>query len=279
MKKIFTSLALLGAFVTGANAQQKDIDLGVRYLQPVTNQTFANLANGDTLLLAIEVSNNGTEAIEVTDTLTSFIDIGFLGLSTTITSVSYPPANIPAGQKDTFTLPLIKSTNTPIPNDAKICTWISIFGFDQDLAVFNDGGFDLAAFNAATTVADLKAAFSGNNINEANNIVIGSGATDKCGTTGIVDIIKDKHLKEALVVYPNPASNNVNFDYNFKKATTATVRVLDITGREVYTQSYGKQNVGKQSFNVNIASLPNGTYSIELVTEENKAVSKFNIAK
>ena len=127
--------------------------------------------------------------------------------------------------------------------------------------------------------ADLTASFSGNNINEATNIVIGSGATDKCGTTGLVDIIKDKNLKEALVVYPNPASNNVNFDYNFTKATTATVRVLDITGREVYTQSYGKQNTGKKSFNVNISSLPSGTYSIELVTDNAKAVSKFNIAK
>ncbi|RQO30489.1 hypothetical protein DBR32_13060 [Taibaiella sp. KBW10] len=279
MKKIFTTLALIGAFMTVANAQQKTMDLGVKFLLPVTARTYNNLANGDTLLVAIEVSNNGPDALATTDTLTSYMDIGFLGLTQSLTRLVCPQVNIASGQKDTFVFSFVKSATVPIPNDAKICTWVSIFGFDEDRTVFADAGFNLAAFNAATTAAAVKAAFSGNNINAANNIIIGSGATDKCGTTSLVDVIKGHQFKEALVVYPNPTKSDVNFDYTFTKNTTATVKVLDVTGRVVFTQAYGKQAIGKKSFKIDMSSLSNGMYSIELITDDARAISKFSVAK
>jgi hypothetical protein len=100
--------------------------------------------------------------------------------------------------------------------------------------------------------------------------------TIACPTSSIGDI---KGLaKQTLSVYPNPAKNDVFFTYNFEKVSNdAAIRISDIAGRIVLTKALGKNIIGEQKLSVDVSALHAGTYIIELITEENRAISKFSI--
>jgi len=74
-------------------------------------------------------------------------------------------------------------------------------------------------------------------------------------------------------VYPNPASDNINFNLNINNAT---VNVLDITGKSVKTITSTSQ-----SFNINLGGLENGIYFYQVIDNNNNivATNKFIISK
>lgn len=272
MKKIFTTLALLGAFITAAVAQ-KNVDLKFSITTPANGATYANLNAGDTMKIQIKVENMGTAAVTATDTLIIYVG-GYSFNTTNGQSIwrgfSQTGLNIAAGQSFDATLSVLKGSYSMSGTDT-IINWffnndtnflaIEGYGYDQNGDLFNDPGVNNAN-------PEAQGALTGNNHSE-NVYILGT-------TTSANDV---KLAKEAINVYPNPAVNEVNFDYTFKAATEASVRVLDITGREVYTQAFGKQAAGKQTLKVDVSGLQNGMYTIELITDNAKAVSKFNIAK
>lgn len=97
-------------------------------------------------------------------------------------------------------------------------------------------------------------------------------------SVSVKDMIAKRSL-EALIVYPNPAANNLKFDYDFKQNTTASLIIRDVTGRVVKVQNFGRQVIGNQTFAVDIANLAKGNYVAEFQTAEVTAVSKFSVAK
>lgn len=88
-----------------------------------------------------------------------------------------------------------------------------------------------------------------------------------------------KRNTEVLNVFPNPASTEIKFDYNFTKNTIVSLVIKDMTGKAVKVQNYGRKTVGKETFNVNISNLANGNYIVELQTGESVAVSKLVVNK
>ena len=91
---------------------------------------------------------------------------------------------------------------------------------------------------------------------------------------GINEAVSTKY--DQLALYPNPANNTVSFDLDLKKASQSmVVRVLDITGRAVLTESTGFVGEGKSSHKLDIAKLPVGSYSIQVITEYNISATKF----
>jgi len=91
-------------------------------------------------------------------------------------------------------------------------------------------------------------------------------------TTGLNGLTKDN---SALKVFPNPAYNTISFTNEFATATSASVRITDVSGRVVKTMDLGKQNTGAKTFNIDIADLNNGMYYIEVVTETTRSINKF----
>lgn len=272
MKKIFTTLALLGAFVTAAVAQ-KNVNLKFSILTPANGATYSNLAVGDTMNIQFKIENLGTDAVAPTDTLTFWV-AGYSFNTASGQSVwrgmRQYGFNIAAGQSFDATLKVAKGSYTANGTDTTI-NWffdndtnvviIEGYGMDQNGDLFNDPGVD-------NTNPDGDGSLT--NTNHAESVYILGNPSSINGV---------KLAKEFISVYPNPAVNEVNFNYTFKVATEASVRVLDVTGREVYTQSFGKQAAGTQALKVDVSSLNNGMYTIELITDNAKAVSKFNIAK
>ena len=84
--------------------------------------------------------------------------------------------------------------------------------------------------------------------------------------------------KEELALYPNPATNEVNFSLNLDKAENVVVTVKDIAGREVLRNDFGKVQAGNVApFKLNVANLNAGMYFVELNAGERKAVGKLTV--
>lgn len=271
MKRIYMTAALLGTLATGAFAQ-KTVDLAVKLVSPATNSTYANFhnpptANADTLIFAMEITNNGPSNVTASDTLTIGMGSAFLGLSTSATDafqLGVPDGyTLASGQVDTLYFPVwngrtLGSLGTVNLHSNLIdSAFIFIFGVDNTGADFIDAGVDIAAGTVG-----------GNNFYRSSNIKIGTPGL------GILDV--NGKAKESLTTYPNPAGDVINFDYNFAKATTASVMVSDITGRVLLTKDFGKNVEGKKTFTLNLGSLNAGNYILEFVTDESRAISKFN---
>jgi hypothetical protein len=67
-----------------------------------------------------------------------------------------------------------------------------------------------------------------------------------------------------LKVQPNPFTSNVSISY--KIGTPATVRALvyDLSGRLIFSTSFGNQQPGEYVRALNLESFPSGTYIIKL---------------
>lgn len=85
--------------------------------------------------------------------------------------------------------------------------------------------------------------------------------------------------QNSLSVYPNPASNFVTVKYKFTSSSTATAIVKDLTGKTVMTNELGKNLFGEQEFKLDISSLANGLYIMEMFVNNDKQVIKFNVQK
>jgi len=74
---------------------------------------------------------------------------------------------------------------------------------------------------------------------------------------------------ENLAVYPNPASNNVNIEYNLTKPRTVTISIHDLSGRMIADLSQNVQhNAGYVKENLKIESIPAGIYLVVVKTQE-----------
>lgn len=111
----------------------------------------------------------------------------------------------------------------------------------------------------------------------ANNKVCNTVTIDnRNGTTGI---FTNGLVTASLAIYPNPAKDKVNFKYNFAKSAEVSVRVSDITGRTALVKDFGKQTEGEREFTLDISSLQNGVYYIELISDNKRAINKLTIRK
>ncbi len=270
MKKIFTSIAVLAACAVGATAQ-KNIDLEAKIIRPTHLTEYPNFNNGDSLIFAVEATNLGPDVITASDSLFYYLEV-FRNPSTNARDYLFGASSgstIPVGGKDTFAVVLrqgqtINDVIVKFPPNAFDTLLGGVLGFSFNAATSSREFFIDQGFDASTL-------FTAN----SNNL---DGIAVKFGGVGIKDILAGAN-KEALTVYPNPTKGELKFDYNFKNTTDAAIRVTDIAGRVVYTQTLGNQAAGNQSFNINLGNLANGMYTIELNAGDNRATSQFNINK
>lgn len=83
----------------------------------------------------------------------------------------------------------------------------------------------------------------------------------------------------SLAIYPNPASetSKVTLNINSKKAEKASLRVLDALGRHVMPAHTLVLESGENVQTLDVASLSNGVYMIEIHTNQGRAVKRLLI--
>ena len=274
MKRIYITLALLGSFALGAQAQRHcDVEL-VHVFGPLENTTVT--CTQDFLSGYIFV-NKGPDNILATDSFWvrdgnpeadkayKVVATGTVENGVVNDTVASPAVTVGVG--DTIILykwndqvsRLKTLRSTVSPND---------YVYPDDI-IFANGDYlypiEFLGFNIESEVVDtiIENNFTWNKI------------TINCAT-GLNDLFKGQD-KQKLNVYPNPARNSISFNYAFEKAMTATIRISDITGRTVLVKETGKNSSGEHKFNMDISALHAGTYFVELVTEEKRGISKFTV--
>lgn len=273
MKRIYMTLGIIGALATGASAQ-KTVDMELSFLQPAMNQNFANLNTGDTFRVFFIIKNNGPAAITESDTI-KITGQGFAQNTTGQYNITYTlnPIAIAAGSQDTIGLAIRQGQNygTPASGGPVLATFpsnsmdtMAAFAFGKDVtgAPFTDAGYD----PAETPPYDVE----GNNV----TAVVYSFGT----LTSIKDLVGGL-AKQNITVSPNPTTKDISFEYNFTKATNATMRITDVAGRTVLVKDFGKNNIGTKKFTVEVSELNAGTYFMEFVTEDQRGISTFVVRK
>jgi glucosylceramidase len=71
-----------------------------------------------------------------------------------------------------------------------------------------------------------------------------------------------------LQVYPNPAQSEVAFDYTAKQAHSLDVRVVDMLGKTVLTRPASSVHAGYNHFQLNVAPLAAGVYTLRIDSPE-----------
>lgn len=274
MKKILTFTALVLGALTGAHAQ-RTIDLKTVLLTP-TDGTVINCT--DSFPASWLVINEGPDPVYPTDTvgIADYENL-FDQVGTDVNKQFFAVA-----MADTFfagdTLAIDglswNSHNARIKTLVDTSTFAFVNGFVQGrgyLAFSNVLGImkkNGANYDQDPNVVDP---------NDTNNLSVRL-VVYTCAATGLKDAINGLD-KQGLSVYPNPADRVVNFTYEFDRATTATARVSDITGRTVLLKEFGKNNAGNKTFSIDVSSLHAGTYILEFVTDDKRALSKFTVRK
>lgn len=272
MKKLFTTLALLGTIVFGANAQ-KNLDLSMEMITPLNGDEYPNISNGDTFWFATIVTNNGPDAIAADDSI-KFQWQGMLtdegGNDYYVTS-TFSGLELAAGESDTLVSYTTQGYNWGAGEVGTVYTR------------FNTDSYDTFAFIVYAREVDGNLIIEPDfeevepgsyNVGENN---LSGEITVLFGTLSIFDINGlDKH---AINIYPNPTNSEINFSQTFTSATDATANVYDITGKLVKSVAFGTQTAGTRDFQINVSELPAGNYSLEFVTNENRGISKFTVTK
>ena len=84
--------------------------------------------------------------------------------------------------------------------------------------------------------------------------------------------VKSINSDNLFNVYPNPAQSTFNVE--FKNATTGSVRIFDLNGKEVY-----KTSINSVNQLIDCSSLNNGLYIVQIEANGMVSSKKLNIAK
>lgn len=128
-----------------------------------------------------------------------------------------------------------------------------------------------------TTSFVLPAAWDETRMHIIGLLIAPNGRIDNAGEASITDAvgngfvpgavvtasIEEDQIDAALIIYPNPASTSAVIAVNLSKESTVSMRILDISGKEVAARDYGYLN-GSSTITVNTANYVRGVYIVEM---------------
>jgi len=82
---------------------------------------------------------------------------------------------------------------------------------------------------------------------------------------------------EAMQVFPNPATDQVNLGVKLAEEGPATVTIADLSGRVIMTREY--DSLQQQVLNFKLPSLASGIYLARIATEKGTLTQRFNVSK
>ncbi len=88
-----------------------------------------------------------------------------------------------------------------------------------------------------------------------------------------------KETKNSLTVYPNPTSGLITLQYELQRPSDVQARVIDVFGRLITTKSFGTQQSGKHSENLELQTYQSGTYLLIIETNKGSKITKVVIEK
>jgi hypothetical protein len=78
-------------------------------------------------------------------------------------------------------------------------------------------------------------------------------------------------------LFPNPASSQAKISFDLPNGSDVTINIYSETGMLVRTEKRRMMAVGKQEAEIDVETLSNGMYIVELITGEMKSTTKLNV--
>ena len=75
-----------------------------------------------------------------------------------------------------------------------------------------------------------------------------------------------------ISIYPNPVSQTLNIQYNFKNNSKVRLEIFDVIGQQVYSRMMDNS---ENKTTVNTSNFMSGVYVVKLGNEKEQFVSKF----
>jgi hypothetical protein len=236
-------------------------------------------------------SNVGCDSIEVDwvsnsgGSLIEFGPVGFTlgtGTSTGVVTAPYTLSGLsPATNYDVYIADTCSSDTSgfvllngttasgPLPN-ASFTIDSAIVGSTYELYLDASASTNASSYNwsfgngvSSSAIVDT-AIFLGN-----GNYTITLIVTNACGAdtmvynTNVNIGMSQNALSNSLNVYPNPASYQVNISFNAISSGDATIRLLDVQGREII-RDVANAAAGKFMHEIDVTGLATGIYMIEI---------------
>ena len=85
---------------------------------------------------------------------------------------------------------------------------------------------------------------------------------------------ENKSVSSIGGLYPNPTTGQTTVSYSLENSSTVSVKVLDITGKLVYSASEGTKSEGSHKLSIDASSFNSGVYYVTLTTEEGQLTQK-----
>ncbi|MBK5284024.1 MAG: T9SS type A sorting domain-containing protein [Bacteroidia bacterium] len=202
-------------------------------------------------------------------------------VSTTTNSLaSFTDTIFTAGEYTGEQIPMLDSTfNSFI--FSPVGPSVFIHGMDGNDVFYN--GDSIRLVGILHTFTQSLSAYSGQTIYLAflhlthdDNLLILDNILVKGTGTISVNEINAEPMK--LYAYPNPANKKVNLNFTLNKSSDVVIRVTDILGNEITSQSLNNIS-GKYSFSLNTESLSAGTYYYSVTSDSGKSNNKFVVVK
>ena len=91
--------------------------------------------------------------------------------------------------------------------------------------------------------------------------------------------ISIKDIENNINIYPNPFSDKISIDYNLLNNTDININVLNANGEIVKTDKIINASKGDNTYSLNLESLPNGLFIINLEGDNFSSTQKINHIK
>lgn len=262
MNRIYLLMIAFVAFMGSTYAQNSDLTIVHRYSKTGAAGTSATFKTTDTVVidgvnqvyLSWRVTNNGPDPVKVTDTITIVGNIHrrrFVASLQTFT----PPSNKPLEKDSTIGIAPVN----PVVLQAE--DYVTASGSEN--IPWCDSVYLKDAAGAIVPDPDTT------NNKMCTNVTILFYLLDVDGV--------EKKGTEAFVLYPNPATNNLNVKFDFGGTNTpADLRIVDLTGKVVYSQDLGMQN-GLKDIPLQLTKIPQGLYMVQLNTNAGTFTDRLTI--
>ncbi|MCK4257121.1 T9SS type A sorting domain-containing protein, partial [candidate division WOR-3 bacterium] len=103
--------------------------------------------------------------------------------------------------------------------------------------------------------------------------------TTEIGDGGTQTATSDIPLIHSLSLYPNPAKNNMTMRFGLPKEERVSLKVYDVSGREVETLENRRLKAGYYTIRLDNMNLPSGIYFARLVTDTYEETKKLVLIK
>ncbi len=233
-------------------------------------------------------SNSGSSIVEYgavgfapgTGTLSGVITTSTFGINGLMPGTAYDfyvADTCAGGDTSAFIGPITVTTATgPLPVASFITTSINGFVVSFDGSASTGGGlsytWDFGDGTTGTGATPSHTYTTGGSFNIQLKVTNGCGADST--TSGINSVsIGENPLAQTVTVYPNPTSGVVNVRFNSFGNASGTIRILELSGKEVLRLQEDNIN-GEYSGQVDISNLATGVYMLEISSGDLKATRR-----